>query len=234
MVEFKTFCLLNTYSQNNGMNEAAFAKRRQWDHEVESFLTASPPARPSKPIVWTGDLNCCHREVDTSHPDFFLSQKPEGKKDREGPPPAPGDTGQPGYTLNERLRFDATLKAARLTDASRHLHGDRRFFTWYGHPGVSVVGKYKGKGMRLDYFLVPPEILPRVSACDAACDGIPESHIVNRPTSVFLGSDHIPVLLRLDAAAAAAGAPVAAAGAPVAAEGGPVAAVEGAPKTGDD
>ena len=53
-----------------------------------------------KPLIWTGDLNACHREVDVSHPAFFANQKAEGKSGKApvALPADPDDRGQPGFT----------------------------------------------------------------------------------------------------------------------------------------
>ena len=51
-----------------------------------------------KPLIWTGDLNVCHKDIDVTHPRFFATQKPEGRKGKppEPPPSDPNDFGQPG------------------------------------------------------------------------------------------------------------------------------------------
>ena len=99
----------------------------------------------------------CHREIDVTHPRFFATQKPDGRKGKPPPsPPAdPGDVGQPGFTPNERARFERLVTAHALVDAYRRCVGDvKDAMTWMGHPGVVSVGKYRGMGMRLDYFML--------------------------------------------------------------------------------
>ena len=207
LLEFANSVLLNTYAQNNGWTAESMAKRRRWDAELRSFLTGESEVRRAthpdgrvKPLVWTGDLNACHREVDVTHPSFFLNQKPEGKKGGAPPPQPedPDDRGQPGFTVNERRRFDDIVVAAKLVDAYRLLHGDAaRRMTWFGHPGVVQVGKYRGKGMRLDYFFVDDALARRVVACVQATDGIPDGEMLERPDRAFFGSDHCAVYMRL-------------------------------------
>jgi hypothetical protein len=49
------------------------------------------------------------------------------------------------------------------------------FGTWFGHPGVNVVGRYiKGKFMRLDYFLLSGGLHERAEQCVHASDGYGE------------------------------------------------------------
>ena len=54
-----------------------------------------------KPLIWTGDLNVCHKDIDVTHPRFFATQKPEGRKGKppEPPPSDPNDFGQPGVFI---------------------------------------------------------------------------------------------------------------------------------------
>ena len=55
-----------------------------------------------RPVVFVGDLNVAHTPADISHPAFFLSQFVQ--------PGNLGDSGQPGFTPNERKRFDDILR----------------------------------------------------------------------------------------------------------------------------
>ena len=61
------------------------------------------------------------------------------------PPPPPSrtqDRGQPGYTPNERRRFNDLLSRNHLVDVFRHLHPDTVVSTWMGKPGVSTLYLY--------------------------------------------------------------------------------------------
>lgn len=57
-------------------------------------------------LIWIGDLNVAHTPADITHPAFFLSQFVQ--------PGNPGDSGQPGFTPNERRRFDDILQAGTV------------------------------------------------------------------------------------------------------------------------
>ena len=69
--------------------------------------------------------------------------------------------------------------------------------TWVGHPGVVAVGKYRGKGMRLDYFMVEAAIAGRIDVCEQATDGTGVGPLAERPDAAFFGSDHCAVYMRL-------------------------------------
>ncbi|GLT63984.1 hypothetical protein SLA2020_365050 [Shorea laevis] len=157
LAEFETFRLLNTYAPNN-----------------------------DKPLVWCGDLNVSHEEIDVSHPEFFSAAKLNGYV-----PPNKEDCGQPGFTLSERKRFGTILKEGKLIDAYRFLHKEKDMecgFSWSGHP----IGKYRGKRMRIDYFVVSEKLKDRIVACEMHGKGI--------ELQGFYGSDHCPVTFELSQA----------------------------------
>ncbi|KAH9776586.1 DNA-(apurinic or apyrimidinic site) endonuclease [Citrus sinensis] len=184
LAEFETFYLLNTYAPNNGWKEEenSFQRRRKWDKRIQEFVLQCS----GKPLIWCGDLNVSHEEIDVSHPEFFAAAKLNGYV-----PPNKEDWGQPGFTIAERKRFGAILKEGRLIDAYRFLHKEKDMdcgFSWSGNP----IGKYRGKRMRIDYFIVSEELKDRIIACEMQGHGI--------ELEGFYGSDHCPVSLELSEA----------------------------------
>ncbi|XAR50281.1 DNA-(apurinic or apyrimidinic site) lyase [Bertholletia excelsa] len=184
LAEFESFRLLNTYAPNNGWKEEenSFQRRRKWDKRIMEFVLKMS----DKALIWCGDLNVSHEEIDVSHPDFFSNAKMNGYI-----PPNKEDGGQPGFTLSERKRFGGILKEGKLIDAYRFLHKEKdmdRGFSWSGHP----VGKYRGKRMRIDYFMVSEKLRDRIVSCEMHGQGI--------ELEGFYGSDHCPVSLELSPA----------------------------------
>ncbi|KAL3512634.1 hypothetical protein ACH5RR_025351 [Cinchona calisaya] len=183
LAEFESFHLLNTYVPNNGWKEeeTSFQRRRKWDKRMLEFVLQNS----DKPLIWCGDLNVSHEDIDVSHPEFFSAAKLNGYD-----PPNKEDSGQPGFTLSERKRFGAILKEGKLVDAYRYLHKEKdmeRGFSWSGHP----IGKYRGKRMRIDYFIVSEKLKDRILSCKMHGQGI--------ELDGFYGSDHCPVSLELSA-----------------------------------
>ncbi|KAG6410430.1 hypothetical protein SASPL_128490 [Salvia splendens] len=181
LAEFESFRVLNTYVPNNGWKEeeSSFQRRRKWDKRMLEFVTRTS----DKPLIWCGDLNVSHQDIDVSHPEFFAAAKLNGYV-----PPNKEDCGQPGFTLSERMRFGSILKEGALVDAYRHLHKDTDTepgFSWSGNP----IGKYRGKRMRIDYFVVSEKWKERIVACESHGHGI--------EMEGFYGSDHCPVSLEL-------------------------------------
>ncbi|KAH0467564.1 hypothetical protein IEQ34_002597 [Dendrobium chrysotoxum] len=75
LAEFESFYLLNTYVPNNGWkdDESSFQRRRKWDKRMLEFVV-----QLDKPLIWCGDLNVSHQDIDVSHPDFFSNAKLNG------------------------------------------------------------------------------------------------------------------------------------------------------------
>uniref|UniRef100_A0A1D1Y8W6 DNA-(apurinic or apyrimidinic site) endonuclease n=1 Tax=Anthurium amnicola TaxID=1678845 RepID=A0A1D1Y8W6_9ARAE len=181
LAEFDSFRLLNTYVPNNGWKEeeSSFKRRRKWDKRMLEFVLQSN----DKPLIWCGDLNVSHQDIDVSHPEFFINAKLNGYV-----PPNEEDYGQPGFTLAERQRFSKIISQGKLIDGYRCLHKEQDMdcgFSWSGNP----VGKYRGKRMRIDYFIVSEQLKDRIVSCEIHGHGI--------ELEGFYGSDHCPVSLEL-------------------------------------
>eukprot|EP00257_Ricinus_communis_P019707 XP_015578771.1 DNA-(apurinic or apyrimidinic site) lyase [Ricinus communis] len=176
---FIVISFMNTYAPNNGERGGDSFREKKMDKRMLEFVVQLS----DKPLIWCGDLNVSHEEIDVSHPEFFIAAKQNGYV-----PPNKEDCGQPGFTLNERKRFGSILREGKLIDAYRFLHKEKdmeRGFSWSGNP----IGKYRGKRMRIDYFIVSEKLKGRIISCEMHGQGI--------ELQGFYGSDHCPVSLEL-------------------------------------
>lgn len=174
-LEYERFIFLNTYVPHNGSNEERWAKRRKWDAKLEKYLKHH---EDKKPVVWCGDLNVAHRDIDVGpDPNAFLMVG--------------------GFTIPERTRFARILEHTGMTDVYRAVHGDRQTFTWRSVSGGSYGGYDRWAGMRLDYFVVPRTFMHRVKSVRVATDRFDEQTARSMPISCFFGSDHCSLFLDL-------------------------------------
>jgi exodeoxyribonuclease-3 len=90
-----------------------------------------------------------------------------------------------GFTAEERGWIDALLRTGNWIDAYRKLWPDKKEFTYFDFMGGD---RKHNRGWRIDYFVVSKTLWPMVSAC--TIDQSPRF------------SDHCPVVLLLDRAAA--------------------------------
>jgi exodeoxyribonuclease-3 len=125
--EFEKFFLVNVYVPNSKRELTRLPYRQTWDRD---FLAYLKNLEKKKPVVWCGDLNVAHTEIDLARPK--------------------GNEKNHGFTPEERAGFDAFVKADFI-DTFRELEKSGGHYTWW-----SPMGGARGRniGWRIDYFLV--------------------------------------------------------------------------------
>jgi len=126
--EYDTFYLVNTYIPNASRGLVNLPRRMKWDKD---FLDYLQKLDAKKPIVWCGDLNVAHKEIDLTNPS-------SNKKSA-------------GFTLEERQGFSNIL-AAGFVDTFRHLYpSEEKAYTFWSYFRQA---RTKNIGWRLDYFVI--------------------------------------------------------------------------------
>lgn len=128
-LEFDKFFLTTVYTPNSKDDLGRLELRaRRWD---PAFLEYVSDLRARKPVVFCGDLNVAHRDIDLANP-----KQNEGKH---------------GFTAEERSGFQGYLDAG-FVDSFRAIHGDQPDkYTWWTHWARA---RERNVGWRIDYFLV--------------------------------------------------------------------------------
>jgi len=148
--EFAEFLLVNVYTPNAGDGLRRLDYRLSWDRAFRSFLKRIA-IRHAKPVVFCGDLNVAHKEIDIARP----------KENRRSA----------GFTDEERASFTRLLESG-FADSFRHLHPDRAgAYTWWS---FRARARQRNVGWRLDYFGVSRQLLDRVQSATIN-PGIPGS-----------------------------------------------------------
>jgi exodeoxyribonuclease-3 len=133
--EFEDFFLVNVYVPNSQRELTRLPYRQQWDRD---FLRHLQQLEQRKPVVWCGDLNVAHTEIDLANPKANVKNH--------------------GFTPQERAGFSAFLKAGFL-DTFREFHTGGGHYTWWSQmPGV----RQRNVGWRIDYFLISNTLRPRL------------------------------------------------------------------------
>lgn len=134
-VEYDDYYLVNVYTPNAQRTLERLPYRQQWDADFLRYLKG---LEKKKPVVFCGDLNVAHKEIDLANPK-------SNKKNA-------------GFTPEERAGFDA-LVAAGFVDTFRHFEPGAGHYTWWSQrPGVRA----KNIGWRIDYFVVSQALKPRL------------------------------------------------------------------------
>ena len=107
----------------------------------------------TKPVVFTGDLNVAHQEIDLARP----------KQHRHNP----------GFSDEERVGFD-NIVSAGFIDTFRHLHPDEpEHYSWWSYRANA---RANNVGWRIDYFCISPTLLPSLAGADIHSDTMGSDH----------------------------------------------------------
>lgn len=133
--EFEDFHLVNVYVPNSQRGLTRLPYRQTWD---QAFLAYLQTLERTKPVVFCGDLNVSHTEIDLANPK--------------------ANVGNHGFTPEERAGFDAFL-AAGFIDSFREFEKGGGHYTWWS---LMSGARARNVGWRLDYFLLSRTLRPRL------------------------------------------------------------------------
>ena len=135
-LEFKDFYLVNCYVPNVKRDLSRMESRMRYE---ELFLAYIKKLEKHKPVVFCGDMNVAHEEIDIKN--------------------AKSNIGNAGFTYEERGKFSRLLQAGFI-DTFRYLYPDRRdAYTWWSYmKGV----RERNIGWRIDYFVVSKSFISKV------------------------------------------------------------------------
>ena len=137
-VELPGYYLVNVYTPNAQRDLARLAYRvEEWDAHFLKFLKR---LEQRKPVVFCGDLNVAHKEIDLANP------KSNAKN--------------AGFTPEERASMDRVVRAG-FVDTFRMFERGGGHYTWWSQMGTA---RARNIGWRIDYFLVSEALQPRVRA----------------------------------------------------------------------
>jgi exodeoxyribonuclease-3 len=135
--EFADFFLVNVYVPNSKRELTRLPYRQQWDRD---FLAYLKKLERTKPVIWCGDLNVAHTEIDLARPRDNVKNH--------------------GFTPEERAGFDAFVGAG-FVDAFRVFEKGGGHYTWWSQMGTA---RARNIGWRIDYFLVSAALAPRLKS----------------------------------------------------------------------
>ncbi len=135
-LEFADFHLVNVYTPNSKRGLLRLDYRTQaWDVD---FLAYVKQLEKTKPVIFCGDLNVAHKEIDLANP------KPNVKN--------------AGFTPEERASFDKVIEAGFI-DTFREFETGVGHYSWWSYMGGA---RSRNVGWRIDYFCISPALRPRL------------------------------------------------------------------------
>lgn len=139
-LEYPDFYFITVYTPNSQNELTRLDYRMKWE---EDFLSYLKKLEENKPVIFCGDLNVAHNEIDLKNP----------KSNRKNA----------GFTDEERGRFTALMQAGFI-DTFRYFYPDQEgIYSWWSY---RFSARAKNAGWRIDYFVVSESLKDRLE--DAA------------------------------------------------------------------
>lgn len=135
-LEYPDFYLVTVYTPNSQNELKRLDYRMQWE---DDFLSYIKRLDEQKPVIFCGDLNVAHQEIDLKNP----------KTNRKNA----------GFTDEERAKMTVVLSSG-FTDTWRTLNPDTEgVYSWWSY---RFSARQKNAGWRIDYFIVSDRIMDKV------------------------------------------------------------------------
>ncbi len=126
-LEYPDYYLITVYVPNSKEDLSRLSYRMKWE---DDFLSYVRTLEDKKPVIYCGDLNVAHREIDLKNP-----------KTNRGPA---------GFTDEERAKFDIVLSSG-LIDSFRHFYPELEgAYSWWSY---RFHARENNAGWRIDYFI---------------------------------------------------------------------------------
>ncbi|MGN0354609.1 MAG: exodeoxyribonuclease III [Muricoprocola sp.] len=127
-LEFPEYYVLTVYTPNSQNELARLPYRMTWE---DDFLAYLKKLEEKKPVIFCGDLNVAHKEIDLKNP----------KTNRKNA----------GFTDEEREKFTRLLENGFI-DTWRYFYPDQEgIYSWWSY---RFKAREKNAGWRIDYFCV--------------------------------------------------------------------------------
>ena len=148
--EFPEYYIVTCYTPNSKDGLARLDYRMTWEDAFRAYLKT---LEEKKPVIFCGDLNVAHKEIDLKNP--------------------ASNRGNAGFSDEERESFGRLLDAG-FTDSFRRLHPDATgVYTWWSY---MFNARANNAGWRIDYFLVSDRIADKITATPIYSDILGSDH----------------------------------------------------------
>ena len=134
--EYPDYYVVTCYTPNSQNELARLPYRMQWEDDFRQFLKK---LEEKKPVIFCGDLNVAHTEIDLKNP---------------GP-----NRNNAGFTDQEREKMTRLLDSG-FVDSFRYLYPDvTGAYSWWSY---QFKARQNNAGWRIDYFFVSEELAPAI------------------------------------------------------------------------
>ena len=134
-LEFDEFYFVCAYVPNAQDELRRIAYRMEFEDDMRAYLSSLDE---KKPVIYTGDLNVAHNEIDLKNPKMNI--------------------GNPGFSYEERGKFGELLSAGFI-DSFRELYPEEQKYSWWSYRAGA---RAKNVGWRIDYFVTSARLLENI------------------------------------------------------------------------
>ena len=134
-LEFEEFYFVCAYVPNAQDGLKRIDYRMEFEDDMREYLSYLDER---KPVIYTGDLNVAHNEIDLKNPKTNI--------------------GNPGFSYEERGKFGELLSAG-FSDTFRELYPEEEKYSWWSY---RFQARAKNVGWRIDYFVTSKRLIEKV------------------------------------------------------------------------
>ena len=149
-LEYNQYYIVTCYTPNSQNELARLPYRLQWE---DDFLDYIRELDKNKPVIFCGDLNVAHEEIDLKNP----------KTNRKNA----------GFTDEEREKMSVLLSSG-FTDTFRYFYPDAEgIYSWWSY---RFKAREKNAGWRIDYFITSRRLDDRLRGAKIHTDVMGSDH----------------------------------------------------------
>ena len=149
-LEFDKFYLVNCYTPNSKRGLERLDYRMEWEDEIRNYLLN---LNKIKPVVYCGDLNVAHNEIDLKNPS--------------------SNHHNAGFSDEERSKMTKLLNAGFI-DTFRYKYPDKTgAYSWWSY---MFHARENNAGWRIDYFIVSDSIKDKIEDAKILSEVIGSNH----------------------------------------------------------
>ena len=137
-LEFDDFYFINVYVPNSQNELQRLDYRMKWEDDFRAYIKKLDE---TKPVIYCGDLNVAHKEIDLKNP----------KTNHHNA----------GFTDEERGKFTEVIESG-FTDTFRYFYPDKeQIYSWWSY---RFKARERNTGWRIDYFVASQRLNERLES----------------------------------------------------------------------
>lgn len=149
-LEFEDFYFATVYVPNSQRELKRIDYRMKWEDDFRNYILS---LNRLKPVIFCGDLNVAHKEIDLKNPKTNHNNA--------------------GFTDQERGKFSLMLESG-FTDTFRYFYPDKEgIYSWWSY---MFKAREKNAGWRIDYFIASKSLNERLKSADILTDILGSDH----------------------------------------------------------